>query len=81
MWRTILRVGNIASKNYLKKDPEIIICSKYFGAKRGIETTTGYKDLKAIKEKRLFEIDNNLLDRQGPRLADGLDALSQTIAS
>lgn len=63
----------------LEKDPEIIICSKYFGTKKGIETTTGYKDLKAVKKKRLFEIDNNLLDREGPRLADGLEALAKLL--
>lgn len=63
----------------MEKNPDIIICSKYFNTKQGLETTNGYKDLKAVKDKHLYEIDNNLLDRQGPRLADGLEALAKII--
>ncbi|QXM07381.1 ABC transporter substrate-binding protein [Crassaminicella indica] len=63
----------------IEKDPDILICSKYYDAKKGIMNTNGYKDLTAVKEGRLFEIDNNLLDRQGPRLADGLYELAKII--
>ena len=63
----------------VEKDPDILICSKYWDAKAGIMAANGYKDLTAVKENRLFEIDNNLLDRQGPRLADGLEALVRFI--
>ncbi|NLY44353.1 MAG: ABC transporter substrate-binding protein [Clostridiaceae bacterium] len=63
----------------VEKDPDIIICSKYFNSKQGIENTNGYKDLRAVKEGRLFEIDNNLLDRQGVRQADGLIELAKII--
>ncbi|BEP27735.1 ABC transporter substrate-binding protein [Helicovermis profundi] len=56
----------------VEKDPSILICSKYFDAKKGIEAANGYKDLTAVKNGKLFEIDNNQIDRQGPRLADGL---------
>lgn len=63
----------------IEKNPDIIICSKYFDAKKGLQETSGYKDLKAIKNDNLFEIDNNMLDRQGPRLADGLEELAKLI--
>ena len=63
----------------IEQDPDIIICSKYYDAKAGIEQAQGYKDLRAVKEGRLLEIDNNLLDRQGPRLADGLEELAKLI--
>ncbi|KEI00411.1 ABC transporter substrate-binding protein [Clostridium botulinum] len=63
----------------VEKNPDIIICSKYFDTKKGIEMSNGYKDLKAVKNRKLIEIDNNLLDRQGPRIADGLDALAKII--
>lgn len=56
----------------IEKDPKILICSKYFGAKDGIKAANGYKDLTSVKNDKLFEIDNNLIDRQGPRLADGV---------
>lgn len=60
-------------------NPEIVICSKYFNNKTSLQQATGYRDLSAIKAGRLFAIDNNLLDRQGPRLAEGLVALARII--
>lgn len=63
----------------VKNDPDIIICSKYFDTKNGIMNTPGYKDLRAVKEGKLIEIDNNLLDRQGPRIAQGLEELAKII--
>lgn len=63
----------------IEKNPDIIICSKYFDTKKGLQGTTGYTDLKAVKNNKLFEIDNNMLDRQGPRLADGLEKLAKLI--
>lgn len=63
----------------VEKNPDILICSKFFDSKAGIMQTNGYKDLTAVKEGRLFEIDNNILDRQGPRLAEGLEELAKII--
>ena len=63
----------------VEKNPDILICSKDYGSKKGIEATTGYKDLKAVKGRKLLEMDQNIVDRQGPRLADGLEALAKLI--
>lgn len=63
----------------VEKDPEIIILSKYFDTKKGFEAAEGYKDLTAVKSGKLLEIDNNMLDRQGPRLADGLEEMAKLI--
>ena len=62
-----------------EKKPEIMICSKYYDSKQGIENANGYKDLEAVKKGKLYEIDSNLLDRQGPRIADGLTELARVI--
>jgi iron complex transport system substrate-binding protein len=63
----------------VEKDPEILICSAFYDSKAGIEASNGYKELTAVKEGRLIEIDNNLLDRQGPRTAEGLLELVKII--
>lgn len=63
----------------VEKNPEILICSKYYHSKDIITKTPGFKDLKAVKEGRLLEIDHNLLDRQGPRLAEGLETLARLL--
>lgn len=61
------------------KDPEILICSKFYHTKEIIERAPGFRDLKAVKAGRLLEIDHNLLDRQGPRLAEGLETLARLL--
>jgi len=63
----------------VEKNPDIMVCSKFWGYKEGIEQTEVYKDLDAVKNGRLFEIDDNMIIRQGPRLADGLEALARII--
>ena len=63
----------------VEKDPDILICSKYYDSKVGIENSHGYDELTAVKEGKLFEIDNNPIDRQGPRLAQGLKSLAKII--
>lgn len=70
---------NYSLEKLVEKNPQILICSKYFDSKNGIRNAEGYKALTAVKEDRLYEIDNNLLDRQGPRLAEGLYELGRII--
>lgn len=63
----------------IEKNPEIMICPSVGGYKQGLEATNGYKDLDAVKNKKLYEIDENLINRQGVRLADGLVELAKII--
>ena len=63
----------------IESDPDIVVCSKFWNTKDSIIKTNGYMDLRAVKNEQLFEIDNNMLDRQGPRLAEGLKALAEII--
>ena len=63
----------------VEHDPQIIIVSKYYDTKIGFISTEGYKELTAVKEDKVVEIDSNLIDRQGPRLADGFEALAKAI--
>jgi iron complex transport system substrate-binding protein len=61
------------------QDPSLIICSQYWNTKEGLMDSVGYRELTAVKEGRVFTIDNNKLDRQGPRLAQGLQDLAEII--
>lgn len=45
--------------------------------KDGFETAEGYKELTAVKEGKVYEIDNNLIDRQGYRNAEGVMTLAK----
>jgi len=61
----------------IEDDPDLLICSQYFNTKEQLLQTPGYRDLPAVKAGRLYEIDNNLLDRQGPRNAEAVKRLAE----
>ncbi|QUH24430.1 ABC transporter substrate-binding protein [Serpentinicella alkaliphila] len=63
----------------IEQDPHMLIVSKYYNTKDEIMVANGYSELTAIKEGRVYEIDNNLLDRQGPRIALGLKELAKIV--
>lgn len=62
-------------ESLLEADPEIIVVRD--GEKEGFESTEAYKELTAVKEGRIYEIDNNLIDRQSYRNAEGLLTLAE----
>lgn len=66
-------------ESIIEKDPEYLICSELNDTKTDLETTEGYKELTAVKEGRLVEINQDLLSRQGPRLANGLFAIAKIL--
>ena len=59
----------------LEADPEIIVVGK--GQKDGFMSAEGYKELTAVKEGKVYEIDNNIIDRQGYRNAEGVLELAK----
>jgi len=63
----------------IEKNPDIMICPVNVGYKQGLESTNGYKNLIAVIEGKLYEFDQNLIERQGPRLADGLVEMAKII--
>lgn len=70
---------NYSLEKLIENNPEIIICSDKNDMKNGIINSNGYKDLSAVKNENVMEIDNNLIDRQGPRLADGFYEMAKII--
>lgn len=63
----------------IANNPDIIIVSKHMDSKKGFISSSSYKSLKAVKENKVFEIENNNLDIPGPRLVDGLEELTKII--
>ncbi len=63
----------------IENNPEYIIVSKNYGMKEQFISTEGYKELSAVKNNKVIEIDDNLLNRQGPRLAEGVEALAKIL--
>jgi len=63
----------------VEKNPDFVICSQLWDTKATILTLDGYKDLTAVKEGRLMEVDENIFSRQGPRVVDALYTLETII--
>lgn len=61
----------------VEKDPEYILISKNNGMKDQLMASPGYQELSAVKNDQVIEVDDNLLNRQGPRLADGVKMLAK----
>ena len=66
---------NYSLEALLEADPDIIIVG--IGESEAFQAAENYKELGAVKNGLVFEIDRNLLDRQGYRNADGMEALRQ----
>jgi iron complex transport system substrate-binding protein len=66
----------------VSEDPAIIIFShaSYSGrTPEQILTRAGWESITAIKNNWVYAIDGNLVDRPGPRVVDGLEALAKLI--
>jgi iron complex transport system substrate-binding protein len=81
-------VGDTAGSGYpsfseevlLKDNPDVYIATTGSMASPGqIAKRSGYSALKAVKDGRVYVIDDDLLVRPGPRLIDGLEQLAQMI--
>ena len=63
----------------IEADPEYIFISQNYGMKEEFELSEGYKQLSAVKNNKLISIDDDLLNRQGPRLAQGVESLAKIL--
>lgn len=55
----------------VEHDPKVLICSMWASAE-GLKEATGYSDLTAVKNDRVVTIEDNLMQRIGPRITEGL---------
>lgn len=65
----------------LRADPEIVVLGDaMFGTTvDSAKQRTGWSALAAVKRNAVYPIDDNLVSRPGPRLADGLEALARLL--
>ncbi len=63
----------------VEDDPDYVICSNKYEMKEKIESLEGYKDLRAVTEGKLYEIDENIFFRQGPRVVEAMYVLEALV--
>ena len=71
----------ISLEALLKADPQIILLgdSMYGSTAEAASQRTGWNEISAVKTGKLFEFDDNLVTRPGPRLVEGFELIAQMI--
>ncbi|MGM9975128.1 MAG: ABC transporter substrate-binding protein [Clostridiaceae bacterium] len=70
--------GWVYSKEKLiEEDPDIILLAPFYYD--GFISGEGYKELSAVKNGKVYVVDNNLLDRQGPRAGEAVESLAKIL--
>lgn len=71
----------LSAEEIIAKDPDIIILadSKYGVTPESVRERPGWEVITAVKEGAIFDIDDDLISRPGPRIVDGLEAVARII--
>jgi iron complex transport system substrate-binding protein len=72
----------ISSEAVIERDPEVIIgpaSQEQPLTVAALSERPGWSVIEAIREERVYTLDGDMLSRPGPRLADAIEALAQTL--
>lgn len=64
-------------ESLIEADPEVILIAS--SMKDSFITSENYKNLSAVKNNQVYGIDNNLLDRQSYRVAEGVELVAKLL--
>ncbi len=73
--------AQINAEEVVAANPDVIILSDaaYGVAPASVQARPGWSAINAVKKNQVFPIDDNLVSRPGPRIADGLEAAAKLI--
>ena len=70
--------AQIGLEALIKADPDVILLgdAAHGNSPEAVAARTGWNELSAVKNGKLFEFDDNLVSRPGPRLVEGLEVIA-----
>jgi iron complex transport system substrate-binding protein len=74
---------SVSVEEVVRRDPDVIVIPVHgaeAGAASGLARRPGWRDLRAVREGRIHEVDGELFGRPGPRLDRAAAALSDLLA-
>jgi iron complex transport system substrate-binding protein len=60
-------------------DPDVIIMAQSLGDPSVLSAAAGYKDMRAVKEGRVYTINDDIINRPGPRVKEAIAAISEIL--
>lgn len=73
----------IDQEAYIEKNPDVILTTygSYFeeAPAKMVASRPGWQDVKAVKEKQIYDVQNDLVTRPGPRLAKGVEEVAKLV--
>ncbi|MET4563251.1 iron complex transport system substrate-binding protein [Lysinibacillus parviboronicapiens] len=71
----------IDAEHIIAKNPDVIVVTYNYvpDILTKIPQRAGFDTINAVKNKAIVQVDENMISRQGPRLADGLEELAKAI--
>ena len=78
---TNIEYPKVSMESVLEKDPELIIMGDHGGISIGeMKTNPQWMETTAVKTNSVYEIDGDIVSRQGPRIVDALTQFSAWIS-
>lgn len=73
--------NNYSLEKIVEKNPDVILLSAAVanGNNKILDSQKGYKDTSAVKNGKVVILDDNLTQRPGPRIADGLELIAKAL--
>jgi iron complex transport system substrate-binding protein len=71
--------SRIEAEAVIARDPQVIILCHGGATAADVRVRTGWRDISAVRDNRIYEINPDLILRAGPRLADGVAELHTII--
>lgn len=71
-----------SSEQVISKNPQVIFDTySYYqkDAKEGILSRQGWQNIEAVKNKRVIDLDSDMVTRPGPRIVDGLESIAKAL--
>ena len=75
----------IQSEDIIQQDPEIMVfpvipdVPRFWGDFEAVKKRNGWKNITAIRNSRLYEVQRDLISRPGPRLIEALEIIAEVI--
>lgn len=68
----------VSQEALLQRDPEVILLgdAAYGTTKEIVNTRSGWESISAVRNDAIYEFDDDLVSRPGPRLVDGLEQIA-----